>query len=312
MSNYIMTNSGVKFNVFSYGLDDINIFDIAHALSNMCRFAGHVKNFYSVAQHSILVSMFASDPRYGLLHDASEAYLLDIPSPIKRSQAFSEYRDIERKLQRSIYERFGLSADSEPSDVHVADQRVCATEIQQLLHHSFDFQYEPYLTEIIAMSPKEAERAFIERFITLFPEHSKTRAVERVSWDATWMTMARQIAQRSYDPRLKVGAVIVNDENTMILSHGYNGNYRGGPNETESSEPGKSGMIHAELNAIIKLDYHSLQQKYLYVTHSPCEMCAKAIINARISKVVYESDYRDFSGITLLKKAGVLVHKFVL
>lgn len=312
MSNYIMTNRGVKFDVFSYDVNDINIFDIAHALSNMCRFAGHTKNFYSVAQHSVLVSMFASDPRYGLLHDASEAYLVDIPSPIKRSETFREYRNLERKLQSSIYDRFGLKLDCEPSDLHIADQRVCATEIKQLLQHSFEFQYEPYVIEIITMSPKEAERAFISRFAALFPEFSHLCEAQRNTWDVTWMTMARLIAQRSYDPRLKVGAVIVNDENTMILSHGYNGNYRGGPNEAESAEPGKSGMIHAELNAIIKLDYHSLQKKYLYVTHSPCVMCAKAIINARVSKVVYESDYRDSSGVELLKNAGVAVHKFTL
>lgn len=312
MSNYIMSTTGVKFDVFSYHIDDINIADIAHALSNMCRFAGHVKKFYSVAQHCILVSLHSSDPRYGLLHDASEAYLVDIPAPIKKSAAFVEYRKLEHILQNDIYKRFGLDAKEEPADVHVADQRVCATEIQQLLTHSFPFPHEPYAMEIIAMSPKEAEIAFIQRFNQLFPEHLARQCIQRNTWDATWMTMARLIAQRSYDPRLKVGAVIVNDENTTILSHGYNGNYRGGPNEPESDVPGQSGMIHAELNALIKLDYHNQQRKSLYVTHSPCVMCAKAIINAKISKVIYESDYRDSAGIALLKNAGVEVHKFVL
>lgn len=312
MSSYIMTNNGVKFDIFSYNINDINIFDIAKALSNICRYAGHVKNFYSVAQHSVLVSMYASDPRYGLLHDASEAYMLDIPSPQKKSQMFADYRKLEHKLQASIYERFGLDIKNEPHDLHDADQRVCATEIKQVLTHSLDFAHDPYAMEIIAMTPREAEVAFLQRFSALFPDYDVSSAVQRNSWNVTWMTMARLIAQRSYDPSLKVGAVIVNDENTTILSHGYNGNYRGGPHERESQIPGQSGMIHAELNALIKLDYHSLQKKYMYVTHSPCIMCAKAIINARISKVIYESEYRDASGIALLKNTGVDVHKFVL
>jgi dCMP deaminase len=122
------------------------------------------------------------------------------------------------------------------------------------------------------------------------------------------MAIARVIAERSYDPRLKVGAIIVTSDNTQMLSGGYNGNYAGGPHEHESPEPGLSGFIHAEVNALVKLDFNNPKEKHLYLTHSPCRMCAKLIINAGVKKVVYEVAYRDPSGVKLLQGVGVQAH----
>lgn len=127
----------------------------------------------------------------------------------------------------------------------------------------------------------------------------------RPTWPETWMAVARVIAERSYDPRLKVGAIVVTSDNTQMLSGGYNGNYAGGPHEHESPEPGQSGFIHAEINALLKLDFNFAKAKHLYVTHSPCRMCAKCAINAGIAKVVYGEKYRDSSGIDLLRQVGV-------
>lgn len=129
----------------------------------------------------------------------------------------------------------------------------------------------------------------------------------RVSWPETWMTVTRTIADRSYDPRLKVGAIVVSCDNTQLLSLGYNGNYKGGPHLHESSEPGKSGFIHAEVNALIKCDFNFPKQRHLYVTHSPCRDCAKLIINAEITRVVFDIAYRDTSGVDLMRSAGVEV-----
>lgn len=103
--------------------------------------------------------------------------------------------------------------------------------------------------------------------------------MNRPTWPETWMSIAHVIAQRSYDPRLKVGAIIVSSDNTQMLSGGYNGNYAGGPHEHESPEPGMSGFIHAEVNALVKLDFNFGKDKHMYITHSPCKMCAKLIIN---------------------------------
>jgi dCMP deaminase len=119
------------------------------------------------------------------------------------------------------------------------------------------------------------------------------------------MNIAKEIARRSYDPRLKVGAIVVSADNTQMLSVGYNGNFRGGPHEHESSEPGKSGFIHAEMNALIKCDYNFVKKKHMYVTHSPCRDCSKLIVNADISRVVYGELYRSTSGLDIISSSGI-------
>jgi hypothetical protein len=112
--------------------EDVSIEDIAHHLSLLCRFGGACRRFYCVAQHSVLVSR-ACDPAdalWGLLHDASEAYLVDVPRPIKIHLAL--YRDIEALVQRVICERFGLPIE-EPQSVTLADNVLLATEARDLM-----------------------------------------------------------------------------------------------------------------------------------------------------------------------------------
>ena len=134
----------------------------------------------------------------------------------------------------------------------------------------------------------------------------------RPTWDEVWMRTAVALAERSYDPRHRVGAVVVTEDNTQVLAVGYNGNYAGGPNEVESTVPGESGMLHAEINALLKMDYNNPKTKKMYITLSPCKMCAKAIVNAKIDEVVFDDAYRDTSGLDLLRDAGVKVRKFHL
>jgi dCMP deaminase len=124
------------------------------------------------------------------------------------------------------------------------------------------------------------------------------------------MNIARTVAERSYDPRLKVGAIVVSDDNARLLSLGYNGNYRGGPNSPDSSDPGQSGFIHAEVNAIVKCDYNFNKKKIMYLTHSPCVQCAKLIVNAGINSVIYDLEYRDTSGLAILKTCDVEVYRY--
>lgn len=131
----------------------------------------------------------------------------------------------------------------------------------------------------------------------------------RPIWHETWMATAHVMGERSYDPRLKVGAIVVTEDNSVMLSVGYNGNYAGGPNTPESTEPGASGFIHAEANALIKCPYHYHLKKVMYVTHSPCRNCAKMIVNAGISRVIYDIEYRDTSGIELMRSVGITVEK---
>jgi dCMP deaminase len=131
----------------------------------------------------------------------------------------------------------------------------------------------------------------------------------RPGWDAIWMDMAISISRRSYDPMWKVGAIVVTGDNTSVLSVGYNGNYSGGPNSIESTDRGCSGMIHAEINALLKMDYHNHKRKVMYVTLSPCRMCAKAIVNSGIDEVVYLQEYRDVGGLEVLQQCKIAIRK---
>lgn len=131
----------------------------------------------------------------------------------------------------------------------------------------------------------------------------------RPTWDNIWMSFASSIAKRSIDPRFKVGAIVVSNDNTQVLSVGYNGDQAGGSNQVDSSVPGESGCIHAEINALIKLDYNNPKPKKMYVTLSPCKMCAKAMVNAGIQEVIYNEKYRDTSGIKLLQESEIVVRQ---
>ena len=129
--------------------------------------------------------------------------------------------------------------------------------------------------------------------------------VKRPSWDNTWMKVAETIALRSHHSEFKVGALIVTSDNTQVLSLGYNGNAAGMSNVPQSEKPGCSGLLHAEINALLKLDYNNPKDKVMYLTLSPCEMCAKAIINSGINKVIYKEEYRDTTGVDMLNSVNI-------
>ncbi len=134
--------------------------------------------------------------------------------------------------------------------------------------------------------------------------------MNRPSWKEVWMNVAELMSQRSHHPTFKVGAIITTADNTQILSVGYNGNEAGGDNEPESSEPGMSGLLHAEINCLLKLDYNNPKDKIMWLTLSPCPQCAKAIVNSGIKKIIYRDTYRDLKGLEILANAGVKVERF--
>jgi dCMP deaminase len=144
-----------------------------------------------------------------------------------------------------------------------------------------------------------------------FLEDLKNFPSPRPEWDDIWMDFAHTISRRSLDPRLRVGAVIISEDNTQVLAIGYNGDHKGGPNRVDSDSPGESGFLHAEINALIKCDYNSFKKKKLYLTDSPCKVCAKAIVNGNISEVIFDRDYRDSTGLDILREAGVRVTRFI-
>jgi hypothetical protein len=166
----ITTFSGVRFWPLLPNPADIRIEDIAHALSNQCRFGGHAREFYSVAEHCVRVSQNCrpEDALWGLLHDASEAYLSDVPSPMKELPEFEAYRAAERNLQGTIAARFGLSTE-QPRSVTEADRAVLGIEIRDLLRPSGPPQPgRPPQKDKLAITapwpPRVAKARFLSRF----------------------------------------------------------------------------------------------------------------------------------------------------
>jgi len=118
------------------------------------------------------------------------------------------------------------------------------------------------------------------------------------------MRMAEELAKRSTCARLQVGTVVTDAMLQNVLAIGYNGNARGLPNRCDTSVPGQCGCIHSEVNALVKAP-GSTRDKVVFVTNSPCVMCAKLMINSGVTHVFYRRAYRDPSGVELLATAGV-------
>jgi hypothetical protein len=128
--DWIQTARGRQFWPIDPRADEVFIDDIAHALSMLCRFGGHCLHFYSVAEHSVLLSRAAAPENklWALLHDASEAYLVDVPRPLK--PFLHGYQEAESKIMRAVCERFGLDSDMPPA-VKDADKRILFDERTQ-------------------------------------------------------------------------------------------------------------------------------------------------------------------------------------
>ena len=179
--SYIRTFTGIKFAPLSPRLEDIDIRDIAHALSNLCRFTGHTPVFYSVAEHSVLVSKLV-EPEYALgalLHDASEAYLNDIAGPIK--PFFPEYVKAEKKLQDLIHLKWTIGGDDQFAAIKVADQKALELE-QSVLFNQWD--YDSYHPLVVCMEAADAEDSFLGRFKELTaPPASDAKSEEHLPRD---------------------------------------------------------------------------------------------------------------------------------
>jgi dCMP deaminase len=134
------------------------------------------------------------------------------------------------------------------------------------------------------------------------------QAPDRIPLEEVYMRMAEELAKRSTCARLQVGSVIATGDLTQVLGIGYNGNARGLPNRCDSAEPGACGCLHSEQNCLIKAGAQT-PGKVMFVSASPCVMCAKMIINTNVTRVYYREAYRDPAGLDVLRQAGVdVVH----
>lgn len=158
----IRTNSGLFINVFEPKPFMISVEDIAHALSFQCRFAGHLNRFYSVAQHSVLCMRMAKVDKLGaLLHDGSEAYISDMPSPIKARMP--EYKIIEDVLMTAIAEKFGFKFPLS-EEVKNIDREILLLEWYHLVAND-NKNFECW-------TPEKAKFEFLESYFKLKEEES--------------------------------------------------------------------------------------------------------------------------------------------
>lgn len=174
--SWIQTRGGLAFDYLTMDPLTITIDDIASSLSKQCRFGGHTIRFYSVAEHSVLVSQCVP-PEHAvtaLLHDATEAYLLDLPRPVKHLPALAGYRELEDRLWGVIADKFGLPRDMPPC-VKEADNRVLLAEKEVVLAHSAPRAWtwatglEPADVQIRELDPASARFDFLARFYDLRP-----------------------------------------------------------------------------------------------------------------------------------------------
>lgn len=175
-SGWILTYCGVKFYPLDPRAEDVRVEDIAHALSNICRFTGHTTQFYSVAEHCVRASRLVGGDRwaklYTILHDASEAYLCDVARPIKPHLA--GYRELEEKLQHVIHQALMPVGAPPARDYHHlvkhVDTVMLCTEGQQLTTtkcKGWDFHTEEWaLTDykIAPWSPTQAKGWFLREY----------------------------------------------------------------------------------------------------------------------------------------------------
>lgn len=165
-TNYIETFTGKKFWPLNPVWEDIDIVDIAHALSNKCRYTGHTRDFYSVAQHSVLVSNHVPVKHRleALLHDGAEAYLPDIAFPLRG--AFDNFAEVEERIHEAVAKRFGLTFPW-PDKIKEIDRRITRDEAWHLMKtmgSRWPGSTDKIGIKIESWPPKEAERRFMEQY----------------------------------------------------------------------------------------------------------------------------------------------------
>ena len=169
--DWMQTYSGLRYFPMDPRPEDIDPRDIAHALSLLCRYGGHIDRFYSVAEHCVNVSHTVSKDHAlaALLHDATEAYVVDVPRPVKRYLA--DYRMVEAKVWLAIAARFGVDPEL-PAEVKEHDTRILLDERATLMRNaevgawSMDGM-EPLGVDIFGHEPADAERMYLRRLAEL-------------------------------------------------------------------------------------------------------------------------------------------------
>jgi hypothetical protein len=172
---WMQTYSGRRFLPLAPKSSDIELADVAHGLAMTCRYGGHARRFYSVAEHCVLVSENVDQrfAREALLHDSAEAYIGDMIRPLKHQPEMAEFRRAEAGIERAVFERFGIiSTDESHAVVKLVDERILIDEINALMPDPSMYvelrAIKPLGITIHAWSPQQAEAAYILRYRELF------------------------------------------------------------------------------------------------------------------------------------------------
>lgn len=186
--DWMQTFTGRQFYPMDPKADDIDPRDIAHALSMLCRYNGHVDRFYSVAEHCVLMSSAMPTPDlalWALLHDATEAYVGDMIRPLKVSMP--AYREAEDRVMAAIVERFDLPSVTMPPAVKDADSRILLSERDALMGSKAPARWgqdgmEPLPVKVEGWSPLVAESRYLKRLEELTEPEPDLGMVEP-EWD---------------------------------------------------------------------------------------------------------------------------------
>lgn len=168
--DFMQTATGRKFWPMDPRADEVFIEDIAHSLAMQCRYAGHCLRYYTVAEHSVLIARYLRSEGvdvalFALLHDASEAYLVDVPRPVK--PYLEGYKAAEAKVMAAVCDRFGLPHEM-PAKVHEADERIIADELVNLVPMDWHGKHRnPLGVKLQYWSPDEAKAEFLATFEAL-------------------------------------------------------------------------------------------------------------------------------------------------
>ncbi|HRH45178.1 MAG TPA: hypothetical protein PKY82_26305 [Pyrinomonadaceae bacterium] len=187
--DWVQTFTGKKVNPFQPSTNQIDILDIAHHLAMKVRFNGAVKEYYSVAEHSVLISQYlfqlTNNPELalaGLLHDGSEAYLCDIPQPVKHTPEFEFYRRLEKSWDEAIFTFFNLPA-THHRFIKRIDLRICDLEAQLLVNPRKEWQFSglPELKiSLHCWEWKEAKREFLKHYFHYHHLREKSLSVTKI------------------------------------------------------------------------------------------------------------------------------------
>jgi hypothetical protein len=166
VGDWIQTFTGKQVYPLDLRPEEIDITDIAHSLSMQCRFNGHSQKFYSVGEHSVLICWAAKKEHKlaALMHDSAEAYLCDIPRPLKPS--LTGYAEIEHRAEQAIASKFGFEFPL-PPEIKELDSRLVVDERQQLMSTppiAWGGPVDPLGVTLHCWSPEIAEKWFLNMF----------------------------------------------------------------------------------------------------------------------------------------------------